>query len=172
MKFLVLLSAFALAGATLAGCGKAKEAATEKLIESSITSDGAKVDVDLQKGGDQVNISTKTDEGTVNMSVGEGATIPANFPKDVPLYPNLKVMVSHVVVEQESYTVSGTVQDTVAKVAEFYTKEAEGQGWKQEQAMNMPNMQNFIYKKDGRVLTVSAAGEGQETTVSITVTKE
>jgi hypothetical protein len=173
MKPLSLSLAFALAACiALTGCGKRHDRASEKFLESSLSSEGARVDVSLDTPGEQITISTQTGEGTVNMSVGGQTQVPQNFPEDVPIIPNMQVLLAHEVVEQESFTLQGIAQQPVAQVSAFYRAEVEKQGWKQETATNFRDMDNYIFRKGPRMLTISIVSSQDTTSVTLTVTRE
>ena len=157
---------------TLIGCGKAQEKAAEKLIEANLSADGAKVNVALGDGGEQFNISTQTEEGEASLSFGGQTKIPDNFPKDVPVYPGLQVMLAHQVAAQENFSIQGLAQDPVARVTEFYRTQAEAQGWKQEMVTSLPGMENLTLKKESRILSVSIVDADDSTSVTLTVARE
>ncbi len=89
--------AFALCAATLCGCGKAKEAisekvsqkATEKMIESQLAKDGTKASVDLS--GDGVKATTTDEKGGVTQMEMGGAKV-SEAEVGLPFYPGAKVV--------------------------------------------------------------------------------
>jgi hypothetical protein len=154
---------------TAVGCGrKTSEAVAEKAMESAIAKQtGGKADVDLNK--DHVRIQTK--EGQMTLSTGGNATVPATFPKDIPLYPGASVKMALEV--PEGYTLNLATQDPVAKVAETYLKEMADREWSKEMSMDMGGNSMLGFKKEGRTLNlVIAAEKGQETQINLTVAKK
>ncbi len=192
MKQLSTLACVLIMIALLTGCGKAQDKAADKIVEKAIESDAAakgekvKVDIDSDKGtfsmktnegtievkGDEGSYSMKSDKGSFEMKTGEGAGLPDNFPKDVPVYAGLKIEMSMSMAEQDGFTVSGTTPDSIDKISEFYQKESADKGWKEEMNMKQPDTHMLIYKKEGRVLNVVVSKSDDKTSVSITTAKE
>ncbi len=154
----------------MSGCGKAKEQAAEAVLEHAMSDGDTKVDVDLSNGEEQVSLSAKTDDGTVQVSVGPSTEVPKGWPADVAIYTGMTVNVSNVMVEQNNYMIQGSVAAPVAKVKEFYTADMEKQGWKVETSVSQGGtMESIVATKDARQLTVMIVGEGESTTISLNV---
>ncbi|MBI3117894.1 MAG: hypothetical protein HYZ00_04365 [Candidatus Hydrogenedentes bacterium] len=172
-KRLTLILALAVTlAAAMPGCGKAKEEITEKAIEASINAGDKNVNVELGGKEGQFNMTAKTEEGTVNMSVGENAQLPKDWPQDVPIYTGLKVQVAQSMAEQGNFTVSGTIEAAVAKVSEFYKAETQKQGWTPMQTFTQPGMESCVYQKGDRMVTISMTGEGETTTLTLNTVKQ
>jgi len=145
----------------LPGCyltDKAWEKIGEGTIEKTIESQtGGAVDLDLQNK----SLNVKTQEGTMNIA-GEGnATLPENFPGDVFVYGDAKIVFS---LSQapgmggtENYSVSyntgAVLLDAIAK----YKAEMSGRGWKldNEVSMGAEGGDVLSFKKDTRQVTIS-----------------
>ena len=177
--------------AVATSCGKAEEKASElaaeKAIESAAAADGQKVDVDLS--GHKVTIETEqgttkidgsamsmtSNDGNVKIVGGENAVIPADFPKDVPIYPGAKVMLAATDANEQSSTVTLQVKDTVDNVSEFVAKETAAQGWKEEMVIKQPGdqpMHMLSYKTHNRTVMYTIVGEGENVNISMTVMTE
>src|SRR5689334_5423927 len=84
-----LCAALLLAISPLAGCRRIQEKLAQKAAEKALEgTTGGKVDVDGQ------NITIKNADGKGTVAVGPGATVPADFPKDIPIYPGAKIMMA------------------------------------------------------------------------------
>lgn len=191
-------AAFAMA---LAGCGKAAEKASEKVaektLEKAISVDGgtAKVDINSETGavkvsgtdagGAQFNVTsgggdsgsftmTQTTEGggTVAIQSGEGTKVPADFPKDVPLYDGLAVLQAMSDTASGMFNVTGGVAAAPDAVMAFYKEKTAAQGWTETMSMNAGDMQTLMCEKDDRALSVMVSKDGEKATLSVSVSKQ
>ncbi len=134
------------------GCRKIEEKMAEKAAEKAT---GGEVDIDSKTGS--VKMKQKGPDGKESeVQLGEGASIPADFPKSVPIYPGSKVMSAVTISQGDSHMVMLNTKDSTSAVLEYYKK-------------NLP-----AYKVDGElaggdttILTLS----NDKTTVSVTATK-
>lgn len=177
----------------LIGCGqkladKAAEKIVEKTIEKQAAKDGQKVKVDLSKGemtveskgagegGESFKMSTKDNSTSVEKSdgskmvMGEAAAVPANFPKDVPLYEGMKLTMVAFDAPQEMFSISATTPDSVAKVADFYKEKAKANGWAEEVSIAQGGDQMYTlgYSKEKRNLNVMVMKTDEGTGIQIT----
>lgn len=83
----------------LAGCGNIAEKAVEKAIEK-----GTGTEIDTDRDG---NVTIKGQDGESNFQVGEGTSIPDDFPKDVPLPKGGKLMGSTTTPDAWGLTLQG-----------------------------------------------------------------
>ena len=191
-------AAFAMA---LAGCGKAAEKASEKVaektLEKAVSVDGgsAKVDINSQTGevkvsgtdaeGAQFNVTsgggdsgsftmTQTTEGggTVAIQSGDGTKVPADFPKDVPLYDGLAVLQAMSDTASGMFNVTGGVAAAPDAVMAFYKEKTAAQGWTETMSMNAGDMQTLMCEKDDRALSVMVSKDGEKATLSVSVSKQ
>jgi hypothetical protein len=184
--------------AVFMSCGKAKEAAVEQAIERQAASQGEKVDVDVS--GDKMTIqseegtmhvdgdkatytskdgTTKIDgnsmevtsqDGAVHMVTGDKAALPADFPKDVPVYPGAQVTVASTDKSNHTTMITLHTPDALDKVSGYIQTEATSQGWTEDMVIKQPGdqpMHMFEYKKDTRTLVVTAAGASEGTDISL-----
>lgn len=183
---------------TLAGCGKAAEKVSEKAVEKAISVDGgdAKVDINSATGevkvtgkdasgaefkvtsggeGDSQSFSmTQTTEGggTVAIQSGEGTKIPADFPKDVPLYDGLAVLQAMSDTASGMFNVTGGIAAAPDTVMAFYKEKTAAQGWTETMSMNAGDMQTLMCEKDDRALSVMVSKDGEKSTLSVSVSKQ
>ena len=197
----VLVFGLCIAGAfgmTLAGCGKAAEKVSEKAVEKAIAADGgdAKVDINSETGAVKVtgkdasgaefkvttggegdaqafSMTQATGEGgTVAIQSGEGAKIPADFPKDVPLYDGLAVLQAMSDTASGMFNVTGGVAAAPDTVMAFYKEKTAAQGWTETMSMNAGDMQTLMCEKDDRALSVMVSKDGEKSTLSVSVSKQ
>lgn len=94
----ITLTLIALALAT-GGCRKIEEKMAEKAAEKAT---GGEVDIDSKTG--QVKLKQKGPDGKeTEVQLGAGSTVPADFPKAVPIYPASKVMSSVTISQGEGH---------------------------------------------------------------------
>ncbi len=160
-----VVSAFALIALFL-GCGNAKEAAQERALESAAAAQGNDVDIDID--GDALTVTSQ--DGAVSVTTGENVSLPAGFPKDVPIYPGAQVRAAVQDAGSNGYHAQLHTADAVDKVAEYYTKEVESHGWVEDsvvkQAGGQP-MQVLNYTQDERTLNIMILGEGQGSSITV-----
>ncbi|MEO6987775.1 MAG: hypothetical protein ABI239_03920 [Aquihabitans sp.] len=154
------------------GCGKAadklSEKATEKAIESAA---GEGVDVDLDGDG---NFAIETEDGSYSAQVGK---VPASWPDDVPLPPDLTVVQSGTeMADAEGITttsVSFTTNATASAVAEFYTDALSD--WtdtmNSTSSADSGDFSQLMYEKGDRTVVIIAASSEGETQVTINHTE-
>ena len=134
------------------GCRKIEEKMAEKAAEKAT---GGEVDIDSKTG--QVKLKQKGPDGKESeVQLGAGSTVPADFPKAVPIYPGAKVMSSVTVSQGESHMVTLNTKDTTTAVLEYYKKNLGGF-----------KVDGELAGGDTTILTMS----NDQLTVSVTATK-
>ena len=121
----------------LSGCSLtdwAGKKAGETMIEKSIESQtGAKVDINSDSG--QMNVKSK--EGDFSMS-GEGtATLSADFPKDIFIASDAKILFSMANGKDKSYSVAYITGMSVDEAYDKYKSDLEGRGWSADSKTEM-----------------------------------
>jgi hypothetical protein len=131
-----LLAVWLLLGA---GCGRSR---------TVVTGDGK---VSYQdKGKDAGTVTVTGQDGqtaTVNYSDNK---VPADYPKDVPVYSPAKVVMSQSTSEWNSHNLVMESPDASDKIAAFYKKGLEDNGWKTESAISTPQMTMLNGTKEQR----------------------
>lgn len=120
-------------------------------------------------------MSMQSAEGNITVSGGANAKIPEAFPKDVPLYPEMKLMLVQSAPDQQAYILQGQTTDSMDKVAAHIKKEAAAQGWTETLSMHQPGdppMQMMGYTKDSRALNYVLNAEGGGTIIHINLAAE
>jgi hypothetical protein len=163
-----LIAALALALAlALSACGKSQEKAAETLAEEALEANsGQKVDVDIEDDGQTVTI--QTEEGTIKQTSGDNVALPAEFPTDIALPDDYKLM---------SVMTMGPVTSVVMEVpqspsdlfATFKSKQAD-QGWKETLAMQGTDGSMLGFEKGDRSMLVNlSSSESGGTMVSLSL---
>ncbi|MCC6663814.1 MAG: hypothetical protein IT375_08725 [Polyangiaceae bacterium] len=105
-------------GLGLGACSKIEEKMAEKAAEKAT---GGQVDIDSKTG--KVKLKQKGPDGKESeVQLGEGSSVPADFPKAVPIYPGAKVMSAVTVSQGESHVVTLNTKDSTQQVLDFYKK--------------------------------------------------
>lgn len=146
-----LIAALALA-LVLTACGNAEEKAAETLAEKALEANsGQDVDVDIDEDGETVTI--QTEQGTIKQSSGDNVALPDDFPTDVTLPGDYKVM---------SVMTMGAVTSVVMEVPEapssVFTDIKAGQatqGWKETLSMQGSDGSMLGFEKGDRSLLVN-----------------
>jgi hypothetical protein len=140
---------------TASGC---KKSSTYSTRDGSVTLE--------QKGKDVSSMTfTGKDGQKVVMDVG-GGKVPGDYPKDVPVYDGAKVIMSQSVSEKNARNLVLESNDAAEKIAEFYKKGLESNGWKVEGTVNMGEMNMFTATKDKRQAVVQIVNAGEKRTIT------
>jgi hypothetical protein len=147
----------------VAACGReTQEAAMEKKIEDAT---GGKADVDMSDKG--MKVSGETEEGKYEMTGGDAAKIPDDFPADVFIYkPSKAVMAMKV---PEGFSVTLQTKDDKAKVLSAYKEQMAAKGWSEEGSMDMGDQSMRMYKKDQRMATVNLTPSDEGLAINLSV---
>jgi len=151
--FIAVIAVVAMAAFMSGACSRTKTITTD---EGEVT---------ISKEGAVVNIKGK--EGDVVASFGEGAKLPANLSKDVPVYKPANVTMSQVMGDGEKVMLGLNTKDDSAKVAEFYKKELEDKGWKIRNTMNMGPVKMLQGVKGTQKINVTINTGGEGTNISL-----
>ena len=136
----------------LSACGKSEEKAAETLAEQALEANsGQDVDVDIEDDGQTVTI--QTEEGTLKQSSGDNVALPSDFPTDISLPAEYKVM---------SVMTMGPVTSVVMEVPESpsdlfasFKSGQSGQGWKETLSMQGADGSMLGFEKEDRSLLVN-----------------
>ena len=152
------------------GCETITEKVTEKVAESAIEhaiekQGGGEVQLDSSKG----TLSVKTDKGSLEVN-GAGGKVPDSWPKDVPIYPGSKVLVS--MANEGQQVLSLETPDSPEKAVEYY--KAQLASMKQEALMTTEQQSMLAYKDaTGRRVQLSigkeSGGSGPNTNIALIV---
>ena len=119
-----------------------------------------------QKGKDASSMTFTGKNGetvAINMN---GGKVPDDYPKDVPLYEGTKVIMSNSASEKHARHLILDSKDPADKIAEYYKKGLDSNGWKIEGTMNMGEMNMFTASKDNRQLVVQISNSADKRTIS------
>jgi hypothetical protein len=109
------------------------------------------------------------DAGTVTVTGKDGNTatldfnqnkVPADYPKDVPIYSPAKVVMSQSSSEQNARNLMLESPDALDKIVDFYKKGLESNGWKSESAMTTAQLTMLNATKDQRQLVLQITDSG------------
>jgi uncharacterized cupredoxin-like copper-binding protein len=179
--------------AVATGCGQdagetVAEKLAEKAIESSAAESGESVDANVDVSSGTVTITGQDDDGkalkmkfgnesasivsedgATEMLMGDAAKIPADFPKDVPVYPGMKLEMTVKNPQDGMFTLTGTSADPLDKIAKFYKGKAAAGGWTEQMSMAQGGqMQMLAYEKGGRMISVNIISQDGSTTINLT----
>jgi hypothetical protein len=127
---LLLLSAAAI----LAGCPKAREKVADKVAERAgeraiQERTGQTAEVDVNRGAKTVSVTGE--EGKHQGVTGPAATLPADWPKELPAYPDAEII--HSATNQlngkPELTVDLRTRDSTAQVLAYYADQAKAAGY-------------------------------------------
>ncbi len=170
MKLYTRIMISVILAVVLAGCsGSVGDKVAEKALETALSEDGQKVQVDLDSKGENISIAIQGDESTMDIATGDALTPPEGFPKDIPLYTNMTLQLVQSIEESNTYILNGQSADPLPKVDAFYKEQLTKHGWKQEMniaAMGDTRMYNV--EKEKRTLNVVLAADSGITNIQLT----
>jgi hypothetical protein len=147
------------------GCGKSKSK-EEKLAEQQLeAATGGDADVDISEKGAKMTLTT--DEGTMKVATGENASIPENFPKDIPVYKGAEVQTAMQI--PEGFSLILFSKDDVDTVVSATESEVAGNGWESVSTLNMGPQTMLSYKKEKRVLSIIIGKNEEDGNTMITI---
>ena len=151
----LLTGGLALALAFTFGCGRK---ATYKTRDGEVTVD---------RDGKQATIEATTKDGKVKFSAGQSVALPADFPKDVPIYQGATVRMAGS--QGKGMIAMLVVSASSADAAKYYQDELKNQGWEIENTVNTADVAVLSAKKEQRRCTVSITKDKEGTMVNVVV---
>lgn len=104
------------------------------------------------------------------LQYGKDASIPSDFPTDVPLFGDAKLNASGYDATKKMFTLNFSIDEYKGSILDFYKKELKAKGWTLNEEGNIYG--SFLTaKKDNRELNVFVFGIGSNQNLSLTVTK-
>ena len=128
------------------------------------TKDG---EVTVDRDGKQTTIEATSKEGNVKVSAGQNVALPADFPKDVPIYKGATVKMAGS--QGKGMMAMLVISAAQADAAKYYQDELKNQGWEIENSVNTGEVVVLSAKKDQRRCNVSIAKDKDGTMVSLVV---
>ncbi|TAK03683.1 hypothetical protein EPO34_00785 [Patescibacteria group bacterium] len=143
-----LVATLPLAALILVGAGCGASTATNPLTGTTTYDDGA---------------------GT-RVQVGNGVSIPADFPADIPMYPGATVVTAMTSAQEgrQGASLMLTTPDAVAAASGWYEQELVGDGWEKSGNFAVNGSDMRAYEKGDAALSVTAS-PGDEGLTSILV---
>lgn len=136
---------------------------------------GQKVNVQMNQSGDSVNMTVQGKEGAMKIISGGAAKVPDDFPKDIPLYPDMQVNLGQAMAEQQMYHVEAHTKDPMEKVAAFCKEKITAQGWTEQTSMNQAGdspMTMLMYRKGERTLSIMLTKDEGGTGINVTTGRQ
>ena len=134
--------------------------------EETIETEGGTFTVEAEGKG--VRISGEDEEaGAISGQFGENAEVPDGFPKDVPIYPDAKVVGSMLTGEGTILTLQ--TADDPGKVTAFYRKNLSKEGWSLASEIDLGGQHVLAMEKGERSGAVQISREGNDTNILVTI---
>jgi len=148
----------------LSGCGVQNYVANkvaENVIEKQL---GGNADVDIKGDG---TATYKTDQGTVSTE----NKIPETWPKDAPVYPGAKVLISGQNTDgDKGISLSLSDSDSSDMIFKYYTDELKNQGWDVTTTSTTPYGNVLEATKDTRTFNVVIMSSDSSSQITSVVT--
>ncbi len=131
------------------------------------------VSIDMEKGGE--GFVYKDKKTGAEVSIGQGK-IPADFPKDFPLYANATLAgnASGMQEGKKGYWLIFTTKDSADAVVSFYEDKLNSSGWSTDETMSLGALTTLKVAKNGLVgtVTITTDDEKKDTTIMVTLAPE
>ena len=149
-KSMLLPIALATALLALSACGKSP---SDRIAEAAASAaSGHKVTID--RDGDKVSIKSADGENVMDISAGDGIKLPKDFPDDVYLPPEYKVVSSMKM--GPAMVIGLEARGALNKMFEQADEQMQAKGWEQTMALqDGPDSRMAAYKKTDRSATLS-----------------
>lgn len=151
-----------LAACLLAVSGCSKQSRTMK------TFDGKEVTLSGDGKSASLDVTTETGEKVHLQASKDGVAIPADFPKDIPIFAQSKLRMASGggAMRLFGFVLPGTPAEGMA----FYEKEFAAQGWEVKPHMAMGGSLMLQGGKAGRTFMLTIGPDGKDTYAQLTVT--
>ncbi len=140
------------------------EKAQEKTLETIADAQDQNLNVDI----DNNVLEVTGDDGSVSQ-IGAGATLPADWPIDVPLPDGIEL--TFVTTLNDTNNVVFTSSAPPDVIISFYQAELQAEGWAEINSTEIENMSTLSANKDTRTVQITSIvnpdGQGNTTTLSI-----
>ncbi len=149
----------------LAACGAPPQgdAQRQQAAEDYAASVGIDADVSTNPDGSE-RVEVRTALGGV---AGSNLALPADFPSDIPIYPDLNI--SGVNNVGQTRMIQGIADDSVEDVATFYLARMAAEGWTASADQQpAPTMRMLQFTKAGRTVGINVMQTGPGASVSLT----
>ena len=161
MRFRIGVCACAVMG--LLACGSSEEQTIEM-------EDGGRAT--LQSDDEGVTVRGTTDDGEeFQARFGKQASLPEDFPEDLPVHPEARVQGS-MSMPGKGQMVTFETDESPDEIYRFYTDGLTGQGWTIEAEMNFGGQRMVSASKDDRTASVQVVQGDKGTQVVLTVGRE
>lgn len=154
MRFaLVTGFVLALALSAFVACGSDETVETD---QGKVTVDHDEDTMTIKGGG----------ENQFEMKTGKKVDVPADFPDDIPVYPDSTVVTS--MATSEGFMLASESTAELDDVLAFYKEKLGGEGWTTEAEMSMGPQRMISFSKGERQLMVTASRDEGQTQISLT----
>ncbi len=151
---LLLPVALAMALLAMTACGKSPGDRLADAAASAAASAASGQKVEIERDGDKVTIKSKDGKEVMDISSGDGIKLPKDFPDDVYLPSDYKVMTSMKM--GPAMVVNLVAPGRLGKMFDQADEKMLAQGWEQTMSMQQgANSRILSYKKPDRSATIS-----------------
>ena len=99
--------------------------------------------------------------------IDEVIVIPADFPKDIPLYPDAQTAAVLENPKSGQHVIAISSPDTVGQITDYYGEALRNREWDIEEEVALGPQSVVTARKDGRMVHVLIATNGMETITTI-----
>ncbi|MBU0998141.1 hypothetical protein KJ570_01245 [Patescibacteria group bacterium] len=127
-------------------------------------------DVKIEGDGEKVSYKGEDFEFSYDM----GGELPENFPKDLPIYNNSKLLSKWSSTDEENEGISIVLEtsDSVAKVSDYYKLELEKTGWDITSTFSQEDSSVYSFEKGDKEGILGITNADDKVSISITITNK
>ncbi|HVZ64700.1 MAG TPA: hypothetical protein VG936_09030 [Lacunisphaera sp.] len=152
----------------LAACLLAVSGCSKQTTRTVKTSDGKEVTMSGDGKSASMDVTTATGEKVHLQGSADGMAVPADFPKDIPIFAKSKLRMASggAAMRLFGFVLPATPADGMA----YYEKEFPAQGWETKPHMAMGQSLMLQGSKGGRTFMLTIGPDGKDTYAQLTVT--
>ena len=117
------------------------------------------------KGKDAGTMTVTGKNGETATLNFNGGKVPDDYPKDVPVYTGAKVVMSQSASDKHAHSLMLESEDSADKIAAFYQKGLEANGWKTESTVNAAQLTMVNATKEQRQMTLQITDAGAKRSI-------
>ncbi len=151
----------------LSGCNNAEKPQKQPGSGADSEKSSPQVKIDEDKG----SVEYKDEDSEGRAEVGEDVELPDNYPNDVPVYKNAKILSSITSKTDQVDTMTVTLQsdDSLNDVAQFYKDQLPKNGFSITNQREDKSIAVLSANKDDRTVSIVASRNNDKTSIGINI---
>ena len=127
---------------------------------STINTKDGSVTVEQKGSGETSSMTFTSKDGKSSVNINSGGKVPDDYPKDFPVYPDTKVVLTQSSSEKHTNSLILETTDPSDKIADYYKKGFESNGWTVANTLTSGDTMMFTVTKEKRQGVVQIMSDG------------